>query len=342
MTDSQKNSEAADDPVDKLPRAKVNKHRWSFPVIWVVPVIAALVAGYLVYDQVREFGPKITIRFKDGSGLKPGRTLIQYNGVRIGEVKSVKLSEDLREVVVEVRLIRSAASVAREGSVFWIARLGTELQDISNLGTVITGAYIQVVPGTGEPKSDFVGLEASQAASLEPGGLELVLHTVRLGSLKPTSPVYYRGIEVGAVRAVQLSSDATVAEIHVTIKPRYVKLVRSSSKFWNASGADVKFGLFSGLEINVESLKSLVGGGIVFATQPDPKSRQARNGEEFPLYDQPAKEWLEWAPKILIPSEKSVRKREERKKEQHSSEAAASKHEERAQQSPEAASPKAK
>ena len=69
----------------------------------IVALVAALVAGYLVYDQVREFGPKITIRFKDGSGLKAGRTLIQYNGVRIGEVKSVKLSEDLREVVVEVR-----------------------------------------------------------------------------------------------------------------------------------------------------------------------------------------------------------------------------------------------
>jgi paraquat-inducible protein B len=307
MTDPQKNAEATGNAVDNLPRAKVKKHRWSFPVMWVVPVIAALVAGYLVYDQVREFGPKITIRFKDGSGLRPGRTLIQYNGVRIGEVKSVKLSDDLREVVVEARLIRSAASVAREGSVFWIARLGTELQDISNLGTVITGAYIQVLPGSGEPKSDFIGMEGSQAA-LEPEGLEVVLHTKRLGSLKPSSPVYYRGIEVGAVRSVQLSADATAAEVHVLIKPRYVKLVRSGSKFWNSSGADVKFGLFSGLEINVESLKSLVGGGIVFATPNDPKARQVRNGTAFFLYDQPEKDWLDWAPRISVPPDESSQK----------------------------------
>jgi paraquat-inducible protein B len=300
MTDSQKNSEA----VDKLPRAKVKQHRWSFPVMWVVPVVAALVAGYLVYDQVREFGPKITIQFKDGSGLKAGRTLIQYNGVRIGEVKVVKLSDDLRDVVVEARLLRSAASIAREGSEFWIVRLGTELQDISNLGTVITGAYIQVLPGTGEPKSDFIGMEGSQAA-LEPDGLEIVLHTNHLGSLKPSSPVYYRGIEVGAVRVCQLSANATVAEIHVLIKPRYVKLVRSSSKFWNASGADVKFGLFSGLQINVESLKSLVAGGIAFATPSEPQARQAKNGAVFPLYEEPAKDWLEWAPRIQIPPEEN-------------------------------------
>jgi paraquat-inducible protein B len=318
MTDSQKDTEA----VDELPRAKVRKHPWSFPVMWVVPVVAALIAGYLVYDQVREFGPKITIRFKDGSGLKAGRTAIQYSGVQVGEVKVVKLSEDLHDVVVEARLLRSAASLAREGSVFWIVRLGTELQDISNLGTVITGAYIQVLPGTGEPQRDFIGMEGSQAA-LEPDGLEIVLHTKRLGSLKPSSPVYYRGIEVGAVRAVQLSSDATVAEIHVLVKPRYVKLVRSSSRFWNSSGADVKFGLFSGLEINVESLKSLVGGGIVFATPNDPKSKQARNGALFTLYEQPEKDWLEWAPRISIPPDESSRKPGKQKKGPKSPDAAA-------------------
>ena len=313
MSDSQKDSEAADNAVDKLPRAKVKRHRWSFPVMWIVPVAAASVAGYLVYDQVRDWGPTITIRFKDGNGLKAGRTPIQYNGVRIGEVKAVKLSDDLHDVVVEVRLLRSAASVARGGSLFWIARLGTELQDFSNLGTVITGVYIQVLPGSGEPKSDFVGVEDSQAA-LEPDGLEIVLHTSRLGSLKPSSPVYYRGIQVGGVRTVRLSSDATQAEIVLQIKPRYVRLVRSSSKFWNSSGAEVKLGLFSGLEINVESLKSLVGGGIVFATPDDPKSKPARNGAAFLLYDQPVKDWLEWAPRVAIPTEENSQKRGMQKK----------------------------
>jgi paraquat-inducible protein B len=301
MTDAQKEPGAA----DELPRAKLK--RWSFPVVWIVPVVAALVAGYLVYDQVRDFGPTITIRFKDGSGLKAGRTPLQYNGVQIGEVKSVKLSEDLREVVVEARLLRQAASIAREGSEFWIARLGSELQDISNLGTVITGAYIQVLPGHGKPRLDFIGLEDAQAA-LEPRGLEIVLRASRLGSLKPGSPVYYRGIEVGAVRVGQLSADATAAEIRVVIRPRYAKLVRSGSKFWNASGADVKAGLFSGLEINVESLKSLVTGGIAFATPSDPQSRQARSGAVFTLYDQPVKDWLEWAPRIPVAPEEPSRK----------------------------------
>ena len=302
MTDSHKYSAA----LDKLPRAKVRRHRWRFPVMWVVPLVAALVAGYLVFDHLQEFGPTITIRFKDGSGLKAGQTPIQYSGVRIGEVKTVKLSDDLHEVVVKARLLSSAAPIAREGSVFWIVRLGTELQDGFNLGTVITGAYIQVLPGSGAPKSDFVGREGTQA-TLEPAGLEIILHANHLGSLKSYSPVYYRGIEVGVVRACQLSNDATVAEIRVLIKPRYVKLVRSSSKFWNASGVGVKGGLFSGVEINVESLKSVVAGGIVFATPNDPQAGPIKNGTVFRLYDEPEKDWLTWAPRIPVPPEENSR-----------------------------------
>ena len=302
MTDTQKPSNT----IDKLPRAKVKRHPWSFPVMWVIPVVSALVAGYLVYDHVREFGPTITIRFKDGTGLKAGRTPIQYNGVRIGEVRTIRLSDDLQSVVVEARLLRSAASIAREGSAFWIVRLSTEFQDNFNLGTVISGAYSQVLPGTGESVSEFVGVESAQAAS-EPGALEIVLRTNHLGSLKPNSPVYYRGIEVGAVRTCKLSVDATAAEVRVLIKPRYVTLVRNGTKFWNASGVDVKGGLFSGVEINMESLKSLLTGGIVFATPSDPKSWAVKNGAVFHLYEAPEKAWLEWAPRIPIPPEEDSR-----------------------------------
>jgi len=99
----------------------------------------------------------------------------------------------------------------------------------------------------------------------------------------------------------QLSADATVAEIHVVIKPQYVKLVRHGSKFWNASGVDVTGGLFSGVEINVESLKSLVAGGITFATPGGSKAAAVKNGTVFRLHEKPDDDWLEWAPRIPTP-----------------------------------------
>ncbi len=299
MTDLQEDPEVG----QELPKARVKRKKWNFPVVWVVPVIAAMVAGYLVYDRVQEFGPKITIKFKDGGGLKTGQTPIKYRGVPIGEVTAVELSEDQEYVLVRARLRRSARSIAREGSIFWIVRPEVGLGNITGLGTVITGPEIEVLPGTGEAKSEFVGLEGSPVA-LERKGLKIVLVSRHLGSLKPNSPVYYRGIEVGAVQDSQLSSNATTVDIHVFIKQRYARLVRNGSKFWNVSGVDVSAGLFRGVELKVESLKALVAGGIAFATPEDPKDRPAKEGTVFRLYDEPQKEWLQWTPKIPMSVEK--------------------------------------
>lgn len=299
MSDSQEHPDVA----EELPKAKVKIRRWIFPVVWVVPVIAAIVAGYVVYDRVREFGPRITIRFKDASGLKTGLTEIKYRGVVIGQVTAIELSEDQQHVLVKARLRRSGASIAREGSVFWIVRPEVGIGgNITGLGTVLTGPVIGVLPGTGKAKSEFIGLESSPVA-LEHKGLKIVLRSSALGSLRPNSAVNYRGIEVGAVQDTQLSRDATAVDIHVFIKQRYAHLVRNGSKFWNVSGLDISVGLFRGVEINMESLRSLVAGGIAFATPNDPQDKPARNGTVFPLHDKPQKDWLKWTPRIPIPPE---------------------------------------
>ena len=290
------------DGAEELPKAKVKERKWSLPVVWVVPVVAAIVAGYLIYDRVREVGPKITITFKDASGLKTGQTPIKYRGVLLGEVTALELDESLQRVLVKARLRRSGASIAREGSVFWIVRPEVGIGNITGLGTVITGPQIEVLPGAGKPKSEFVGLENPPVAQ-ERKGLKIVLRTGHPGSLKLGSPVTYRGIEVGAVQDSRLGPDATSVDIHVFIKRRYANLVRKGSKFWDVSGVDMKVGLFRGLEINVESLRSLMTGGIAFATPDDPKDGPAKDGTVFPLNDKPKKEWLAWAPKIKIAPE---------------------------------------
>lgn len=297
-------SDSHDPPgaAEELPKAKVRGGKWNVPIVWIVPVVAAIVAGYLVYDRVREAGPKITIRFKDASGLKIGQTPIRYRGVQIGEVTELDLSEDRQHALVKARLRRSAESVAREGTLFWIARPQLGLGNITGLGTVIAGPHIEVSPGAGKPKSEFEGRENPPVAT-EGKGLKITLISARLGSLKVGSPVYYRGIEVGAVQNYRLGADARVVNIHVIIQQRYASLVRMGSKFWEVSGVEVSAGLLRGVEINVESLSSLVAGGIAFATPNDPKDGTAKGGTVFRLYDKSMKEWLEWAPKIPIPPE---------------------------------------
>ncbi len=286
--------------VRRLPRANMRQKRWSFPVVWVVPVVAAVVAGYLVYDRVSEYGPKITISFQDASGVKGGQTFIDYRGVTIGEVRGLELGKDRQHVLVTARLRRPAASFARDGALFWIVRPEVGIGDITGLGTVITGPQIEAWPGAGKPRTEFAGLERPPVVP-ERRGLGIVLRAGRLGSLKPGSPVYYRGVQVGAVQDSELGPDATTVNIHVVIMRRYAHLVRKGSKFWNASGIEMKLGLFRGLEIDVESLRSLIAGGIAFASPDDPKDGPAKDGAVFPLHDNPKKEWSGWAPKIPIP-----------------------------------------
>lgn len=300
MKEAKRLLEAAEEP----PRARVREQRWKFSVVWVVPLVAAIVAGYLVYGRVHEFGPEITIRFRDASGLQTDLTPIRYRGVQVGTVTALELSKDRQHALVKARLRRSAKSIAQEGSTFWIVRPELGIGNITGLATVMTGPQIEVLPGAGKEKADFEGLEKPPVA-LERKGLKIVLVSSHLGSLKTGSPVYYRGIEVGAVQSSQLGSDATTVNIHVSIKRRYANLVRKSSMFWDVSGIEMTLGLFRGLEINVESLRSLLAGGIAFATPDDPKDEAAKGGTVFPLHDKPKKEWLEWAPKIPIQPESS-------------------------------------
>src|SRR5262245_62003679 len=118
---------------DDLPQAQVRPRQWVLSVVWIVPVVAAIVAGWLVYDRYRQYGPDITIRFRDGSGVRPGQTPVLYRGVPVAEVTRVTLSEDQRSVEVRARVQRSASSIAREGSGFWIVRPEVGLEQVQGL-----------------------------------------------------------------------------------------------------------------------------------------------------------------------------------------------------------------
>jgi paraquat-inducible protein B len=288
--------------IERLPEARITVRRWRIPFVWVVPIVAAAVAGYLVFQRVREMGPTIVLHFKDATNLKAGQTAVQYRGVPLGQVTDVELSDDQRTAVVKVRLTRAAASIAQEGSVFWVVSPKVGITSITGLGTIMAGPYIEVLPGPGGKKKEFVGLD-SPPAGMERDSLKITLLTDRLEASKAGSPVYYRGVEVGAVSDCQLSTNASTVETHVFIKHRYAALVRNGSKFWNVSGLDAKFGLFHGLEVNVESLKSLVVGGIAFATPDSPASGPAKDGAVFVLNEEPQKDWLQWSPQIRIPPE---------------------------------------
>ena len=283
---------------DVLPEARVRRTRW-ITLVWVIPLIAALVAGWLVYQRYEQRGPEIIVAFTDGGGLRVGQTQVKYRGVSIGEVIGVRLSQDQQKALVRIRLAKSAEGVARDGAQFWIVRPQFGFGNVTGLGTVLSGPEIQVIPGKGETSRRFEGLD-SPPAGLGMAGLRVILRAAQPRAIKPNTPVYYRGVEVGMVQKLDLAPNAMSADIHVLVFERYAGLVRQGSAFWNTSGINVKGSILRGIEVDLESVRSLVTGGIEFAT-PSEKSPRVKPGTVFFLHDQPKSEWLNWTAKIQIP-----------------------------------------
>jgi paraquat-inducible protein B len=276
----------------------VKKMRWPFPLVWVVPVFALAVVGYYFYDYLVGRGTQITITFAEGDGLKPGQTSLMHLGVPVGEVTDIRISPDQKQVLVSVRLKRSEPSYAKKGAMFWVVRPQISTESITGLSTVLSGPYIDSTPGGGDAETEFTGLERPPVSMQD--GLRIVLKAPHLANLPSDAPIYFRGVEVGVVQDVLLSRDAATVDVHALIRNRYSPLVKSNSQFWIVSGIAVKGGLFTGVQMKVESLRSIISGGIAFATPEKDTGDQAQNGSEFVLHEDAKKDWLDWAPRISI------------------------------------------
>ena len=286
---------------EQIPQARVRRRR-LFRLVWVVPVVALGVAAWLIWQHMRTLGPEVHIRFSDASGLRIGQTPINYRGVQVGEVTGIGLSDDRKQAVIKARLHRSAAPLASEGALFWIVRPQLGLNQVTGLSTVLSGPEIQLLPGKGETvQKEFAGLDNPPAALGMPG-LRLILRAQSPKGIRTSTPVNYRGVEVGMVHKVELAPNSVSADIHVLVHSRYAPLVRAGSAFWNASGIRVEGGILKGIELEIESLRTLYTGAIEFAT-PSEKAPRVKSGTVFFLHDKPKDEWLAWSAKIPLGGE---------------------------------------
>lgn len=271
-----------------------------FPVVWVVPVIALAVGGWMVFREVHRRGAVITIHFPNGSGVEAGRTTLTHKGVAIGTVEEIVLERDLSGVMVKLQLEKTGEAFARTGTQFWIVRPEVTFSGVRGLETLIAGVQINGRPGAGRPTKEFTGLEHRPAPEDKELGRAFLLRANKLGSLSTGAPVYYRELKVGAVETSRLANDATAVLVRIRIYAGYVDLVRTNSVFWNAGGADFKVNLL-GAELKSTSLQALFTGGVGFATpDKDGIAPLAEDGAQFTLHEEMEKDWLKWAPRIPI------------------------------------------
>jgi paraquat-inducible protein B len=277
---------ACDPDLPDVPEAAVQKRKRQFSIVWLVPVVAALIGGWLIVKAFYEKGPVITITFKSAEGLEAGKTKIKFKDVEIGLVEEIRLGEDLSHVAIKAQLVKEAGRFLSQNSRFWVVRARVSASAIYGLGTVFSGAYIDVDPGPpGKSSSHFVGLEEPPIVTTGLPGRHFNLESDRRGSIEVGTQVYYRQIRVGEVVAYHLSADGAKIVAKIFVHAPYHEFVRKTTRFWNASGVDVKVDA-KGLQVNMESLVSVLVGGIAFdlGETSDAQGEQAEEGHAFTLY----------------------------------------------------------
>jgi paraquat-inducible protein B len=248
-----------------LPVASHEKRR--FPLIWIVPIVAILAAGWLGWRTLAGRGPMISIMVNGAEGIEAGKTKIKHHDIELGTVESVEPAGDLKRVTVEARMNVYAKPHLTKGSRFWVVRPRLSAEGISGLSTLISGSFIEMDPGTGEPERHFTALEDPPVISADVPGTHFMLRTNRLGSIIQGAPISFRGIMVGQVLGYELSDKDGSATVQIFVKAPHDVLVHEGSRFWNASGFAVELG-GSGLRLQTESLQAILTGGVAFDVPP--------------------------------------------------------------------------
>ncbi|MDH4193514.1 MAG: MlaD family protein [Nitrospirota bacterium] len=270
--------------LEELSEVTVQKKR-GLSIVWIIPVVAAIIGGWLIYKTISEKGPTVTMTFEDGSGLEAGKTKIKYKSIDIGTVKSVHISLDLSRVVVTAEFNRMAEPYLTENTRFWVVRPRIGLGGISGLETLVSGAFIAMDPRPGASAQTFTGLEKPPGVTREDEGAQFRLRAENLGSSSPGAPIFFHDIQVGRVLDYELEKDGGAVLIDIFIQAPHHLRVRDTSRFWQLSGFEISLGA-EGLDVKMESLNSLLTGGIAFDTPATAGGSEepSQPGTEFNLF----------------------------------------------------------
>ena len=252
--------------------------------IWVIPLMALVVAFGVAWQSYAARGPVIIVGFTDGSGITAGETKLKYRDIEVGEVEEVSFSDGLAQVDVHIRLNKDIAPYVDASSVFWIVQPEVTAQGVTGLSTVLSGVYIEGSWDNeiGEYAETFKGSDVPPLIKPGESGLQIAFRTTANGTLTDNAPIFFRGIQVGQIGRAQISRSGAFAITEGLIYEEHRNLISSSTRFWDTSGFSFKVGP-TGAEIDFSSLATLIGGGITFDTFVS-GGEPARDGEVFEVF----------------------------------------------------------
>ncbi|WP_413775874.1 intermembrane transport protein PqiB [Pectobacterium carotovorum] len=256
--------------IRSLPLAKDNHavadvetiKRWS--PVWIVPIVTVLIGAWILFYHFSHQGPQITLMTSNAEGIEAGKTAIKSRSVDVGVVESVVLSDDLHQVEIKARLHDGMEKLLKQDSAFWVVKPQIGREGVSGLGTLLSGAYIELQPGANkDEKREFTLLDAPPLASPDAKGIRVILDSEQSGQLNAGDPVLFRGYRVGSVETSEFDPKARKMRYQLFISAPYDGLVTTNVRFWKDSG--VAFDMSAqGMRVEMGSLTTLFSGGVSF------------------------------------------------------------------------------
>jgi paraquat-inducible protein B len=257
----------SDAPLPHVPESRaLSKKRTRLSLVWIIPIVAAVIGVWVAVTRILAEGPKITIVFQTAEGLEAGKTKIHYNGVDVGTLTAIRLSDDHQHVITTAQMAPKTDSFLVDDTQFWVVSPRISGANVTGLGTLISGAYIGMEIGhSKEKKRDFVALNTQPVVTGDTPGRFFLLKTPNLGSLDSGTPIYFRRLQVGQVASYELDKDGQSLTIKIFVNAPYDQYVNPDTRFWDASGIDLSL-TATGLTLQTQSLLSILVGGIAFET----------------------------------------------------------------------------
>ena len=279
--------------------------------IWIVPIVAALIGLGMVYNSWQNRGINIIVSFETAQGLVANKTVVKYRNVDVGMIKKIGFNPARDRILLDIEIDKGMSDLLNQETQFWVVKPRIGAQGVSGIGTLLSGAYIELSPGqSGESQFEYVGLELPPITSPNADGLHLDLVSKGGKPLNIGDSVIYRGFEVGQVESSEFDPDQRTANYGIFINAPYDALVTTNTIFWNAGGLTVTTST-EGVRVDMASVETLVSGGIQFdVPEGTGLGDRIANSQTFVLYDSPQEleesrvyEYFEYA--ILV--EDSVR-----------------------------------
>lgn len=269
----------------KSGEAKVQKVKnWS--PVWIFPIITALIGAWILFYHYSHQGPEVTLITTNAEGIEGGKTTIKSRSVDVGVVVSTTLTDDLTHVEIKARLNAGMEKLLHKDSVFWVVKPQVGREGISGLGTLLSGAYLELQPGNkGGKQDEYQLLDSPPLAPPDAKGIRVILDSKKAGQLTAGDPVLFRGYRVGSVETSTFDPQKRSISYQLFISAPNDRLVTSNVRFWKDSGVAVDL-TSAGMRVEMGSLTTLFSGGVSFDVPEGLDLGQpVTEKSEFRLYD---------------------------------------------------------